>query len=256
MNSTLSIPLNESWNSISVSFQTTKKDSLVPRNKGASLWANPAADTLTTFGGDIGQTSETYVASRTALWVFTPDGRGGGTWANPGADGASGLVRRANSASVVCAGTALQLGGWGGYYSDPSFGEDRDLIPVPGLVSYDLPSSSSGSGSWSNTSGAAFVEYLAGGSATCLPSFGQAGLAAFMGGLSTGADDVDAGDQISLANLTFYDPQSGRWHWQTTGGQTPQPRQQPCVVAVEGLNGTSEMRVSLPFFYYPRPLIY
>lgn len=241
MYSTLSIPLNQSWTPSTLSFQATEKDSFVPKTQGAALWADPDAKALITFGGDIwGGDGELPAESRTTLWVFTADGRGGGEWGNLSAAGASGIARRAYGASVVCAGTALQFGGYNSMFTDSAY---YGLKPVPGLVSYNLSSSSSlGSGSWSETLETPFVgkSYMYG-NAVCLPSYGQAGVASFIGGLSAPIENSSMEDPVSLANLTFYDPQSGQWYWQMTSGRAPQARQQPCVVAVQGPKGTTEM---------------
>lgn len=243
MNSTLSISLNESWTPATLSFQATKKDLSVPKLAGSSLWADAAANVLIAIGGDSEPevTEDMYNVSHTSLWIFTPDGSGGGEWGNISAAGASGIGRRAYSASVVCAGTGLQLGGYGSISTDAIYSIYGDgIAPVSGLVSYNLssPSLSSGPASWSNTSGPASSEIDVWGSAVCLSSYGQAGLAGFMGGLSM---TQGGGDPVSFQNLTFYDPQLGHWYWQMTNGKIPPPRQQFCAVAVEGLNGTTEM---------------
>lgn len=178
MNSTLSFPLNESWDPSTISFQATAKESPVPKLMGPSLWADTATNTLITFGGDFDTQEEDLIfQSRTSVWVFTPDVGGSGSWGSVEAAGASGIVRRAFGASVVCAHTALQLGGYASSYTDPMYDNSTDQ-PVPGLLSHDLSSSSSSSESnqWSNAS-VDFVDNYMYGDAVCLPSYGREGLA-------------------------------------------------------------------------------
>lgn len=105
--------------------------------------------------------------------------------------------------------SGIQLGGSGSSYTDAI---NNGNVLLPGLVSYNLSSSSSSSGSnpWSNTSSTAFAANYQLGSAACLPPYGRMGLAVFIGGLSENDDYTE--EYVALNNVSFYDPQSGHWH--------------------------------------------
>jgi hypothetical protein len=82
------------------------------------------------------------------------------------------------------------------------------------------------------------------GEAVCIPSYGQTGLIAFLGGSASATRTmwVDNGDLfVPFDNLTFFDPAAKKWYSQQATGTIPDPRDRFCAFGVQGPNKTSEM---------------
>ena len=118
-------------------------------------------------------------------------------------------------------------------------GRPRGYAANPGLVS-DISRDTFANDSAADVStfGALFGRTL-----QFMPRFGPNSVVLVLGGSTY---DLNAGDQPQgvgrdFRNLTFFDPVTSQWYWQSTTGKAPTPRQEHCSVGVESHDGTYEM---------------
>lgn len=87
------------------------------------------------------------------------------------------------------------------------------------------------------------------GKALHVPSFGPNGLVFILGGTTraianfknTENPDPKLGPVQSFTNISFFDPASNRWYWQTTTGTAPNGRIGHCVVGARSSAGSYVM---------------
>ncbi len=237
------LDLSRSWTPSTATFGVIPKPPHVPVLSHGNLWYNKADNqVLQGFGGAISQWVRTRPASDgLALWGLQLDAASGGR--NGAKHSAFGTLTRPLSGLSAFAGdSAYVLGGL-------SSGQDRAQTPagtpLPGLVRYNRTSRA-----FANASAAA---YYGSGSAqrgqmVHVPASGglaaaaREGLFAVLGGYSSpGAEFTHSRGHVSFANITLYDPATGRWHWQTAQGDIPRPREEFCAAGALSTNGTYEM---------------
>ena len=165
------------------------------------------------------------------LWRFTPDGRGNGSWIANREPG-DGIHPATSGTSVVCAGRGFNLGGFRTGWTEQAFSNG---IALPGMLIYDIES-----GTWENVTAPAPYSPHKQGQAVCLP-FGAQGLVSFLGGARTEFAYKNESEYPSFDNITFYDPSTKEWFWQTARGDIPEPRKRFCAVGASGTNGTYEV---------------
>lgn len=85
------------------------------------------------------------------------------------------------------------------------------------------------------------------GRAIHVPGFGPDALVFVLGGSAkAAAADPKASSQgplVSFANVSFFDPSSKQWYWQTTTGEAPKGRVGHCLVGSLSQEGSFEMYV-------------
>ena len=130
--------------------------------------------------------------------------------------------------------TGFIVGGYIGSHSehDTVSIEGYTDIAVPGIASFNLTS-----GAWSNDTAPEYLQRQNGtfGMLQAVPMFGPGGLL-----LITGTTFTD-GNPDPFDNFTIYEPSEKRWYTQKASGDIPPGRSHPCVVGVNGDNGTYEM---------------
>jgi hypothetical protein len=172
-------------------------------------------------------------------WKFVGDGKGGGIWSQyevaPGSIFPS-LVQPADGSHTYGNG----IGYWfGGHLIGKTY-PSRDWYPVSGLIEYNMTSNV-----WANISSAGYGKVPHHGLSHFVPSFGSSGLTLFMGGRDSNETALGYYDSLNdFANITLYDPETGKWHHQLASGTVPEGRDRACVVGVQGENNTYEMYVS------------
>ncbi|KAL9034613.1 MAG: hypothetical protein Q9214_006967 [Letrouitia sp. 1 TL-2023] len=165
------------------------------------------------------------------LWQFIPSGNTG-SWsqaAPPPSSNFSTLVRVSSGLYASGGGLGFALGGIRS--AGTSSGLAQDTL-VTGLVMYNMSSQT-----WYNISALGYspAGVAVEGAAQFVPAFGTAGLLFIFGG--KGTNDALAGtDSVSI-----FDPISQQWSVQSVTGTKPQPATAPCVVGVQGDNGTYEI---------------
>jgi hypothetical protein len=232
VNITESIPLSQSWTNASVTFKSI--DKTAPDTKTEALWVDLDSQTLYAWGGE-GPYGNTTGADNIKLWAFSSDNEGGGSWAavipdNPAVFDF--LLRGTVGLAATCNGVGFLLGGVATPASDARV---SGTVPLPGLLTYDMKSST-----WANVSATSPYATAQSGQAECLP-FGPNGLIMFLGGAYSSVADDNALAPVPFNNLTFYDPVTNEWFWQLTGGDVPDGRSSFCSVGLTGPNGTFEM---------------
>ncbi len=95
-----------------------------------------------------------------------------------------------------------------------------------------------------NVSTTAFTRsgFAVGGAAHFVESFGPQGLLVVIGG-QTAASPTAAATSLSLDTVYLFDPMSRTWQEQAASGSPPTAVLSPCLVGVEGDNGTYEVRL-------------
>lgn len=75
-----------------------------------------------------------------------------------------------------------------------------------------------------------------------VPSFGPEGIYVLLGGDTSRLDSYNAGQNLqSFANLTIFDPASGKFYNQTATGNIPEGRIEFCATGINSTNQTYEM---------------
>ncbi|KAF6832605.1 kelch repeat protein [Colletotrichum musicola] len=236
VNSTLSINLSQSWSSSTVSIRTIPKSAMTMT--GQALWNHDGV--LYIWGGHV-PNFQGEVLGPPASWKFTTDGRGGGSWSEDTPNNPTEfneLLRSEDGSFVTTPSAAFWIGGvTGPTIHDTDVALTRHL--VPGMVSFNFTTKS-----WKNETTTGIFSAnrtLQRGSVQYVPSFGPNGLVMLLGG-TPGPEDVRSG-YLTFQNLTFFDPVTRAWYWQTTTGDAPTPRTFLCTAGVAGKNGTYEIFV-------------
>jgi Kelch motif len=132
------------------------------------------------------------------------------------------------------------MGGFASKRTTPQTADLQDLVPIPGIVSYNTVD-----GTWKNESS---TGYSAFGTAVLaqlqyVPTFGAGGLLLVMGGSTPNAVKwTDRGSNyVSFEKVNIYDLASKSWHAQTASGAIPNARSRFCSVGARGDNGTYEI---------------
>lgn len=139
-------------------------------------------------------------------------------------------------------GLGFAIGGQEDEGTNQVYGVNGATVNAPNMVVYNTSSQE-----WYNVSTRAISYYGTAqyGMAQFVPSFGPVGLLFVLGGQAV-SGDTNSDPYFSFQNLSFYEPVSQTWKFQTASGQFPQEVVTPCVTGVDGDNGTYEVRRSHP----------
>ena len=232
-NNTYSIDLTKSWKLEDVTLNTISKGS-APVLADESLWLGPTGDTFYVYNGRTNwwrpTVSEDPAPPENAMWQFTPSGDSG-TWSQvaiPPTSNFSTLTRTYFGASATDNGLGFTLGGWVSDHTIDSLTDD-DSFTIPGMVVYNATSEQ-----WYNVSSAFDNGIAVNGHAHFVPSYGPAGLLFIFGGWQ-------GSDETSFEWTLIYEPISQQWQSQKVTGNLPTKVDNPCVVGVEGDDGTYEV---------------
>jgi hypothetical protein len=241
VNNTLSISLDLSWTNFSVSYGSSS-DSGTAFYKVQALWKDPFSQSFFTCGGDTGYYAPAEANQKFDLYQFTADGTGGGTWSNPEPSNPAvfqTILGTGYAASTSCAGLGLFIGS---YVNSATQYNWTGTSSSSGLITYN-----STSRTWANESSDPFETYYNYGELVCLPSYGTHGLLTFLGGASGDyvstvySTNLMGTNLLDFVNMTFYDPISKSWYWQTATGDIPPARIMFCAVVAQSSTGTTEM---------------
>ncbi|KAF7556290.1 hypothetical protein G7Z17_g1488 [Cylindrodendrum hubeiense] len=244
VNQTLSLSLSESWTNSSEIFDTIDHGDMRSVYE-FSLWADSNSGNIYRWGGNTVFQIETSSDDET-LWALVTDGSGGGTWStSKPADSSvfNSIYQTVQGAAAYCGDLGFYLGGFGSNGSDPKIDISVNdvALPIPGLLTYNMSSRA-----WSNESAVPMNSpdgTFAKGEAICFDKFGPNRLLMVFGGDSPSRTSADDFKLNGFSNVTFYDPISKQWHWQSTRGEMPDEREYFCAVGAHGLNGTYEIFV-------------
>ncbi|KAL8716468.1 MAG: hypothetical protein Q9225_006206 [Loekoesia sp. 1 TL-2023] len=234
-NDTLTIDLKNSWDTSSAPFGYITKQN-VPDLNGGFLFPAPDNKTIFQFGGETNWLFNAWLAPETAIYQFTLTGEGNGTWSKFNAGPNSGfndLTRPVRALAASVDDTFFIFGGFINSHSSRSTMDmGYDTVPLDGIVAFNMTS-----GVWTNTSMPSHLIRPHGknGMLSPVPNFGLAGLL-----VTAGTGTVDK-QPPTFENITIYEPQRQTWHYQTSTGDIPAGRDAPCVVGVQGDNGTYEI---------------
>ncbi|KAK3949584.1 hypothetical protein QBC32DRAFT_378245 [Pseudoneurospora amorphoporcata] len=190
------------------------------------------------------------------IWKFVVDGNGGGKWEIetpvPTSPAPLRTLRLTEQAAFVATtgsngGIGFSVDGIASAWTDPS---NPYAEHIPGMVVYDMNRKE-----WRNETSLGFTTgngSLRGGAGVFVPSFGNTGeddknngLVFILGGSVFAVPATTTGTQpdfvMGFENVTFFDPVSREWYWQTTTGERPSSREKFCAVGVQGRNGTYEI---------------
>ena len=236
MNYTLSIDMSESWTNDTISLFLKDRNGAPAQNKQV-LWPSIDNKSVFAFGGEESWLDNPWYPPPVQLWQFTADGNGSGTWNIFNSDGNSifsTLTRPTWALGGVVDNTGFIVGGYICSHSeyDTAYIGGYTNIAVPGIASFNLTS-----GAWSNDTAPEYLQRQNGtfGMLQAVPMFGPGGLL-----LITGTTFTD-GNPDPFDNFTIYEPSEKKWYTQKASGDIPSGRSHPCVVGVNGDNGTYEM---------------
>ncbi len=227
VNSTLSIPLSRSWDTLNVSIRAIPK--FGPIKDNVHLWTDHESDIFYSYGGKF---LNGVGVEKNELWQFNADGIGGGTW---------GPVRPANEllfktlkpvekgAYFSTTDTGYIIGGDATGQTGP---DQKEGQPIPGMLTFNMKTKF-----WQNgTTDFSPVSTLIGGSAHWIPNFGPNGLGILFGGHAPRVDSKDSttAEFRKMDVLTLFDPVTKKVYNQATTGDIPvTPRIEFCVVGFE-----------------------
>lgn len=243
MKSTLSIDISTSWSAQTVEIKATPKGDHGPvALSDETIWTDPSSNAFYIFGGRAPNGFGKENITKDGIWKFTADGEGGGAWALEKPSNAHLLqsINLTDSAAFASTYGSQRLGfhiaGTTADESDPGVKSGRTGMTY--MITYDMKSKELASFDLSAAippSGG-----LRNGRAEYIPQFGSNGLVFLLGG--TAYDKTLQPDRLlDFRNITFFDPKTGQWMWQTTSGDIPQPRQTVCMTGVAGPAGTYEL---------------
>ncbi|KAH8169147.1 kelch motif domain-containing protein [Sarocladium implicatum] len=244
VNTTLSLPLDEDWESSDVSYES------FPLAKGishgvwnAGLWVNDEKEDDATpdvylWGGSYNRPNEPGHPRDRSLWTLQTQENGQGSWNDSSVPNS--IKQTAAGSSATCGGKGYMIGGWGSNDTDPAFSSVQNgLINVPGLITYDFKS-----GDWNNHS----IEALTGekegtfadGAAVCVEMQGQSPKLFVIGG-AVNKEPAGSYSTPSFLDVQFWDPDSEKWYKQETSSALPASRKEHCAVGVPGPNNTYDI---------------
>lgn len=254
MNYTTFIDLSQSWTNSTVELKeiSYSTSGINPRNN-VKLWPNTDRKMLYRWGGD-GTRGKRAEPDDTQLWVLAIDdndgGSGGWTIQEPAnANVFADVVSGTSGASTTCGDKAFYIGGFGTVSSDPRFSKTdfaTESVPIPGVLSFDESETL-----WANDSSIGLNKFGRGkdSNAVCLDNDANNSLIVMFGGLSptTVSAENSASDVLPMSNITIYDTEEKRWHYQAASGSVPIAAQLFCSVAAKSPDGTYEMCVFMIF---------
>jgi hypothetical protein len=242
VNQTLSIDLTQSWTNFTVKIEPLAAATAVTYDRVA-LWPDPdiSKSEFFVFGGDSDLNGPLKDATPDFLhFQASSDGNGNiSTIAPPSntSDTFYSLQGMGSPAATSCA----ELGLFSGSYANRNTTSRNGTYtnPVAGLITYDATTQT-----WANDSTSPFSPYFLFGEMACL-AFNQGnGIVVFLGGFSVPQyldleyETPGKLQSLSLSNMTFYDPASKSWFWQTTTGGPPAGRGYFCAIAVQSTTST------------------
>ncbi|EJT74120.1 hypothetical protein GGTG_07968 [Gaeumannomyces tritici R3-111a-1] len=232
VNSTLSLSLKSSWTNSTAKWTETSRAG-VPKLVKTGFWPDPRTKSFYQWAGSMVYNA---IPPPNQLWRFAADGAGRGSWAEvavPDAVGFGALVKPAACASAWGADrVGYCVSGWLDKATDTT-GSRR--IGIPGMVTLDMETTTFKNVSTDGLKDRGIAIESHAQSVPFGPRANSSGLLALFGGM-----DYDS-PQFSFSNLSIYDPEQGRWHWQTTTGSRPTGRERFCHVGAAGDNGTYEI---------------
>jgi hypothetical protein len=134
------------------------------------------------------------------------------------------------------------IGGVGSSATDSRLSEvdHNEPVPLPGILTYDMTTRR-----WSNHSTVPMSPpdgVVVNSAASCVRGFSVDPLILSLGGAHPLPNNVaDDPPLIGMDNITFWDTESQRWHWQTATGDVPPGREHPCVVGAQSTDGTFDI---------------
>ena len=241
VNSTYSIDLSASWKNDSVVLHPIDKTSPPPSLNDGSLVPDPSGTSFYQWNGKVSQALDYTLLpgpTKANLWQFRVDGNGG-EWSLVTSTNLKRLVR---SASTQGNGTAYFLGGFGDWRTDLAYYSDVSLRhPGGGLVTYEIQSQT-----WSNES---IADYAPTGwsfdaSLHYIENLTSHGLLLAMGGATAAPGNLKSGAEYPnpYSYVSLYDTAAKKWYNQSTSGDVPSRRYDPCSVGIPGDDGTFEVR--------------
>ena len=203
------------------------------------LWKVEDEDELWIWGGRTIREIDQDDIEKDEMWRFEADGEGGGRWSSKDpveSDELDDMYLPYRAAFASYKNTGFAFGGEAVEDSDPDV-DDDDLLPVTDMVTFDFESREFQSSPMPDNSS------LIGATAEYIPGVGPNGLILLLGGYRHNASTSPRPpeDAISFGNLTFLDPESKEWYWQTTTGDAPRPRMHHCSVGVKSEQDSYEM---------------
>ncbi|KAH7061333.1 hypothetical protein B0J12DRAFT_290870 [Macrophomina phaseolina] len=233
---TLAIDMRTSWTNKTVKITEISKGNS-PVFFQPQYWPDESSDSFYSWSGGA---PSGYPVSEKSLWKFTGDGKGGGSWARQSISDSDGefknLTRPVGGYSAVVDGVGYYVGGYATGSTDDINFEGSDMVPVPGVVSYNFSS-----GAWSNDSSSGWSQYGTGmrGQAAAVPFGNDGGLLVLLGGESGTRESVsNQRGYMDFSSVTIYDTANGSWYSQTTTGEAPSTRDEFCMAAAQGEHST------------------
>ncbi|KAL8371737.1 hypothetical protein RB595_001507 [Gaeumannomyces hyphopodioides] len=232
VNSTLSLSLKTSWTNSTAKWTETSRAG-VPKLVKTGFWPDPWTKSFYQWAGSMVYGA---IPPPNQLWRFAADGAGRGSWSQvavPDAVGFGALVKPAACASAWGADrVGYCVSGWLDKATDTT-GSRR--IGIPGMVTFDMETTTFKNVSTDGLKDRGMAIESRAQSVPFGPKANSRGLLVLFGGMDYGSP------QFSFSNLSIYDPEQGRWHWQTTTGSRPTGRERFCHVGAAGDNGTYEI---------------
>ncbi|PKS06218.1 hypothetical protein jhhlp_006964 [Lomentospora prolificans] len=238
VNSTLSIDLSKSWSPDSVEIRTISKSG--PRLMGQGVWPDADGGSFYVWGGHSKNGQDGKELTTTSVWRFLADGEGAGSWtkempANPEVYDSFQLSE--GGAYATAHNTGFWIGGVATGWTQFRRGNTQ---PISGMASFNMADKT-----WRNDTAFDVSNFgtLSTGTAEYVADFGPNGLIFVLGGATY---TILAGDRPpdgyrDFRNLTFFDPVSREWYWQSSTGDIPSPRLEFCTVGVSSPDGTYEI---------------
>jgi len=210
-----------------------------PLNSGA-LWLDAGGKHFYSYDGQASLAfGQWYTPTETQnqFWQFNPDGNSGHWTRAPVSSSAfNSLVEIVWGYYASGNGLGFAMGGFLNYATSNKYDTYAGL-PLPGIVTFN-----SSSGEWTNSSSDAFPygPLVDAGAAHFATPYGPEGVLIVLGG-NNQVNPTAPESPILLDTVYIFDPVSKRWSSQPTSGETPLPRENHCMVGVEGDSGTYEI---------------
>lgn len=235
------VPHSESWDVPTLEFNFIEDGP--PSVNTFALW-HDTEDRLYRWGGSLSRGAN-ISEDDVRLWEFEADGSGSGDW--DASDQANDetfedILASTGGADTSCGRKGFWIGGAGRGSTDSRLAElsTGEPLPLPGILTYDMATRQ-----WSNDSTAPLSPphgIIINSAAVCAQGFPLDPLILSLGGANTSlANANDDVSNIDMGNITFWEPESKRWHWQVATGDVPSGRQSACVAGAQSIDGTYEI---------------